>query len=116
MPILDHGFVREVRDRRIRVVPAVRSITGGEVQLVDGSTVQPDAVICATGFRPGLEEIVGHLGVLDEDGSPLVHGPDTHASAPGLYFAGITVLLSGLLREIGKEASAIGDAVASRAP
>jgi hypothetical protein len=42
-----------------------------------------------------------------------VHGAHTLPSAPGLYFAGITVLLAGLLREIGFEAKAIGDAVAA---
>ena len=70
-------------------------------------------MICATGFRPGLEDVVGHLGVLDDDGLPLVHGARTLPQAPGLYFAAITVLLGGLLREIGIEAKAIGAAVAA---
>ena len=112
VPILDHGFVREVRDGRIRVVPAVRAITDGTVELADGSQIRPDAIVCATGFRPGLEPIVGHLQVLDEHGTPLVHGAHTMASAPGLYFAAIDLQLAGLLREIGFEAQAIGEAVA----
>jgi putative flavoprotein involved in K+ transport len=112
VPILDHGFVPEVRAGRIRIVPAVRSLSDGKVELVDGSAVRPDAVIAATGYRPGLEPIVGHLGVLDDEGTPLVTGAHTLPSAPGLYFAAITVLLAGLLREIGREAKAIGDAVA----
>jgi putative flavoprotein involved in K+ transport len=112
VPILDHGFVREVKAGRVRVVPAVRSLSGAEVALVDDTVLRPGAVICATGYRPGLEPIVGHLGVLDEHGLPLVHGAHTHPSAPGLYFAGISVQLSGLLREIGLDAQAIGDAVA----
>jgi putative flavoprotein involved in K+ transport len=112
VPILDHGFVREVRGGRIQVVPAVGSLAEGEVSLMDGTILHPDAVVCATGYRPGLEPIVGHLGVLDEHGTPLVNGARTLAAAPGLYFAGITVQLSGLLREIGLEARAIGEAVA----
>jgi putative flavoprotein involved in K+ transport len=112
VPILDHGFVREVRDGRIRVVPAVRAITDGAAELADGSEIRPDAIVCATGFRPGLEPIVGHLQVLDEHGTPLVHGAHTMASAPGLYFAAIDLQLAGLLREIGFEARAIGEAVA----
>ena len=39
-------------------------------------------------------------------------GAETLPTAPGLYFAGISVQLAGLLREIGIEAKAIGDAVA----
>jgi putative flavoprotein involved in K+ transport len=113
VPILDHGFVEEVRAGRIAIAPAVTSISAGEVTLADDTTIRPDAVVCATGYRPGLEPIVGHLGVLDKDGVPLVHGAQTLASAPGLFFAGITVLLAGLLREIGIEAKAIGDTIAS---
>jgi putative flavoprotein involved in K+ transport len=114
VPILDHGFVQEVKAGRIRIVAAVRSREGGTVELSDGTSVNPDSIIAATGYRPGLEPIVGHLGVLDEQGTPRVHGAKTLQSAPGLYFAGIEVLLAGLLREIGIEAKAIGEAVAGK--
>ncbi len=114
VPILDHGFVQEVKDGRIRIVAAVQSREGGTIELADGTSVTPDAVIAATGFRPGLEPIVGHLGLLDERGTPKVHGAETSPTAPGLYFAGIEVLLAGLLREIGIEAKAIGEAVAAK--
>ena len=112
VPILDHGFVDAVRAGRVTVVGAVEDLDGDSVRLVDGSTVQPDAVICATGYRTGLEPLVGHLGVLDERGLPLVHGPETLPELPGLYFVGITVQLAGLLREIGREARAVGEVVA----
>ncbi len=108
VPILDHGFVDAVRDGRIRVVANVASLDADSVRLVDGSTLAPDAVIAATGYRTGLEPLVGHLGVLDERGLPRVHGPATLPELPGLYFVGITVELSGLLREIGREAQAVG--------
>jgi hypothetical protein len=51
--------------------------------LADGTCVQSDAVIAATGYRRGLEPLVGLLGVLDEDGIPLVSGGSQHPSAPG---------------------------------
>jgi putative flavoprotein involved in K+ transport len=112
VPILDHGFVDAVRAGRIRVVAKVESLDADGVRLADGSTLRPDAVLCATGYRTGLESLVGHLGVLDEWGMPRVHGPDTLPELPGLYFVGITVQLAGLLREIGLEAQAVGKAVA----
>jgi len=112
VPILDHGFVDAVRAGRVTVVGVVEALDGDSVRLVDGSTVQPDAVICATGYRTGLESLVGHLGVLDERGVPLVHGPETLPELPGLYFVGISVQLAGLLREIGREARAVGEVVA----
>ena len=48
--------------------------TGAE--LTDGTRVEADAIIAATGYRRGLEPLVGHLGVLDERGLPRVHGGD----------------------------------------
>jgi putative flavoprotein involved in K+ transport len=111
VPILDHGFVDAVRRGAITVVPSVASLHQDEVHLVDGRVLRPDAVIAATGYRRGLEPLVGHLGVLDEQGTPRVHGARTLAEAPGLYFVGITVELAGLLREIGREARAVADVI-----
>lgn len=115
VPVLDHGFVDHVRAGRITVVAAVDHLTEDAVHLVDGTVLQPDRVVCGTGFRPALESLVGHLGVLDQHGLPLVNGQDTHLSAPGLHFVGITVELSGLLHEIGLEARGVGRALASTA-
>lgn len=111
VPVLDHGFVDAVRRGAIRVVPAVASMDHGEVRLVDGRVLRPDVVLAATGYRRGLESLVGHLGVLDAQGAPRVHGASTLAHAPGLYFVGITVDLAGLLREIGREARAVATAI-----
>lgn len=107
VPILDHGFVAAVRKGRIRVVAAVESMSGQDVRLADGSTVRPDAIISATGYTPDLGALVGDLGVLDESGSPKVHGAQTMTNAPGLYFVGIDVLLAGLLREIASQAGEV---------
>jgi putative flavoprotein involved in K+ transport len=113
VPILDHGFVNAVRAGCITVVPAVEGFAGAEVCLAGGSSTSPDAVISATGYRPALEPIVGHLGVLDETGMPRVHGATTLPDAPRLYFVGIKLELAGLLREIGLEARAVGQALAA---
>jgi len=115
VPILDHGFVHEVRDGRILVVPAVKDLVWNDVQLVDGSTIRPDAVIYATGYRPGLWDMVGHLGVLDDSGTPLPREPGDATTAPDLYFVGITVQLAGLLREIGRDARAVSNRVGATA-
>ena len=114
VPILDHGFVRAIRADQIRVVAAVDRFEAAEVRLGDGSTLHPDAVICATGYRPDLDSLVGHLRVLDERGMPPVHGANTPPKLPGLYFVGVTIELAGLLREIGLEARAVGRALAER--
>jgi putative flavoprotein involved in K+ transport len=113
VPILDVGFVAAVRSGRVEVVPAVERFEGGAVTLADGSRLEPDAVIAATGFSPGLEPLVGHLGVLDERGIPLVSGGATHPDAPGLYFAALQPRLSGLLREAARDAKRVARAIAS---
>lgn len=113
VPILDTGIVAAIRSGRVRVVAATVSVDGPHVRLADGSSAQPDAVIAATGFTTGLQPLVGHLGVLDQRGVPRVHGPDHLPSAPGLHFVGIKAELSGLLREIGLEARAVGQALAA---
>lgn len=114
IPILDHGFVKLVQSRQIRIVAAVDRLSDHQVHLTDGSALRPDAVIAATGYRPGLEEILGRLDVLGDDGIPKVHGATTWPSAPGLYFVGVDFQLSGLLREIGLEAQRVGRAIAQR--
>jgi cation diffusion facilitator CzcD-associated flavoprotein CzcO len=112
VPILDHGFVAAVRRGDVTVVPQIARLDGTEVELVDGRRLRPDVVLAATGYRADLDGLVGHLGVLDDRGMPRVHGERTLVSAPGLHFVGITVELSGLLREIGLEARGVGRALA----
>jgi len=43
---------------------------GPRVRFADRTSCAPDTVICATGYRPGLERLAGHLVTLDEHGLP----------------------------------------------
>jgi cation diffusion facilitator CzcD-associated flavoprotein CzcO len=113
VPILDVGFVRAVRTGAVEIVAAVERLESGDVVLADGTRVRPDAVISATGFSPGLVPLVGHLGVLDERGIPVVSGGETHPDAPGLHFAALQPRLSGLLREAARDAKRVADAIAA---
>jgi putative flavoprotein involved in K+ transport len=96
-PILDVGIVDAVRRGRVEVVAAVEGFDGADVLLADGSRLHPDAVIAATGFRAGLDELVGHLGVLTPRGLPTK--TDGEPALPGLWFVGFTPTLGGQLRE-----------------
>jgi putative flavoprotein involved in K+ transport len=113
IPILDVGLVAMVKSGRVEVVPAVERFSGADVVLADGAQLSPSVVIAATGYRRGLEALVGHLELLDERGLPVVHGPVTHPSAPDLYFIGYTNPVSGNLRELGIDARRIARAVAA---
>jgi putative flavoprotein involved in K+ transport len=111
VPILDVGFIDAVRQGKVEVVTAVTGFDGPDVLLADGSRVTPDAVIVGVGYRPGLEPLVGHLGVLREDGRPRVTGARTVDGVSGMWFTGFNNPISGLLREIGIEARQIANAV-----
>ncbi len=117
IPILDVGLVDAVRGGRVRVVPALERFADGAAVLTDGSRLEVDAVVAATGYRPALEALVGHLGVLGDRGEPLVHAAEEHRHAPGLHFVGYQVTLGGTFRLIGIQAKQLARAVAaSRTP
>src|SRR4051794_10596421 len=96
-PILDVGIVDAVRRGRVEVVAAVEGFDGGDVVLADGSRIRPDVVIAATGFRAGLDPLVGRLDVLGPRGLP--KKTDGEPVLPGLWFVGFTPTLGGQLRE-----------------
>jgi putative flavoprotein involved in K+ transport len=112
IPVLDVGLIDAVRKGRIEIVAAVDSFEDGKVVLADGTRVSPDVVIAATGYVRALEDLVGHLGVLDEHGKPVARGRRTPADAPGLYFTGFTNPISGNLREMAIDAQKIAKAIA----
>ncbi|MFI7383357.1 flavin-containing monooxygenase [Streptomyces sp. NPDC049813] len=113
IPVQDAGLVAAVRSGRVEPVAAVASFEGAEVVLADGARLRPDTVIAATGYHRGLEPLVGHLGVLDPaTGRPRPHGARTLPAAPGLYFSGYTNPISGMLRELARDADRIGRALA----
>ncbi|MGW2558262.1 flavin-containing monooxygenase [Streptomyces sp. NPDC001514] len=112
IPVQDVGLIDAIRTGRVEPVAAVESFDDGKAVLADGSRLAPDAVIAATGYTRGLEPLVGHLGVLDERGRPMVHGGSTPREAPGLYFTGFTNPISGMFREMALDAQKIARAAA----
>ena len=104
IPIVDVGFADGVRAGRIRVVAALERFESSAAILADGTRIDAEAVIAATGFRTGLEGLVGHLGLLDERGKPLVPDVDEIPEAPGLHFVGYEITLGGTFRLVGIEA------------
>ncbi|MGW3862486.1 flavin-containing monooxygenase [Streptomyces sp. NPDC005047] len=114
IPVQDVGLIDAVRSGRVEVVAAVDGFEDGKILLADGTRLAPDAVIAATGYRRGLEGLVGHLDVLDARGRPLTSGAKTPPDAPGLYFTGFTNPISGMLRELALDAERIAKAVTKR--
>jgi NADPH-dependent 2,4-dienoyl-CoA reductase/sulfur reductase-like enzyme len=104
VPIFDVGFIDAVRSGVIEVVPGVAALDGRAVVLANGSRVFPDAVVAATGYRPGLEPLVGHLTAIGEHGIP--------SPQPCLHFIGMRIPISGFLHEVGMDARQLAETVA----
>jgi cation diffusion facilitator CzcD-associated flavoprotein CzcO len=104
--VIDVGFVHELKAGRVRVRPAVTRFRPGGAVFADGSEEDYDAVVAATGFRPGLEELLDAPGALDESGLPR-----EGASLAGLFFAGFTETVRGQLYEANKAAGSLAAAV-----
>jgi cation diffusion facilitator CzcD-associated flavoprotein CzcO len=113
--IVDKEVIEAVKAGRIEIVPGVDSLDAKGARIADGSRVEPDAIICATGYLRGLDQLVGHLDVLDRDGMPRARGE--RPAAPGLRFIGY-VPRPGGLGYMGKEAKRAAKAIAKelRAP
>jgi putative flavoprotein involved in K+ transport len=111
IPLVDIGFLDALKAGKLSIVAAVVGFEGDRVLLADGETVAVDAVIAATGYRRGLDPLVGHLDVLTEKGRPAVRGGRTATAAPNLWFTGYTNPVSGAFREAGLDAKRIARAV-----
>jgi len=107
--IVDAEVVEAIKDGRIEVVAAVESLDTSGVVLAGEKRLEPQAVICATGYRRALEPLVGHLGVLGERGLPKVIGP--RPAAEGMRFIGYLPRPGGL-GYMGKEARRAAKAIA----
>jgi hypothetical protein len=110
-PTIDVGLVDQLRAGRVTPVPALWHLDDDDAVLVDGTRLQPASVIAATGYTRALDPLVGHLGVLDERGRPLVRGARCHPRAPGLRFVGLSSPLKGLLLQINLDARTTAAAI-----
>lgn len=114
IPTIDGGsFVKAIKRGSIQTVAGIESLDATGAVLADGTRIEPDAIIAATGYSTSLEPLVGHLGILDERGRPTAHGAATHPAAPRLHFIGFTDPLSGNIRETRIDAERIARSVAA---
>jgi cation diffusion facilitator CzcD-associated flavoprotein CzcO len=110
--IVDKEMIDAIKQGLIKIEPAVEALESTGARLAGGSRIRPDAIIAATGYRRGLESLVGHLDVLDAQGIPKTHGGD--AAAPGLRFIGYQPQ-PAQIRHMGREAKRTARAIAREA-
>src|SRR6185437_8309359 len=95
---VDDGFAADLKAGRLEIVPQVSRLDGSQVILHGGRALTPDIVLAATGYRRGLEPLVGHLNVLDSAGLPRAGSAARSPEAPGLWFIGYRNAIEGNLR------------------
>jgi cation diffusion facilitator CzcD-associated flavoprotein CzcO len=101
IPVIDVGFVRELKAGRIAVRPVIERFYEDGVVFADGRSEAYDVVLFATGYRTGLETILDLPSLLDAEGySKFASGEAT--AWPGVYFMGFIESHRGLLFEIEK--------------
>jgi hypothetical protein len=108
--LVDLEVIDAIRDGSIEVVATVDALDGDGVRLVDGRRLDPDVLVCATGYRQGLEPLVGHLGVLGNRGVPMIRGASP--AAPGLWFIGFSAR-PALIAFVGKQSRRLAKKIAN---
>jgi cation diffusion facilitator CzcD-associated flavoprotein CzcO len=88
-PVIDVGFLRELKAGRIHVRPSVERFTPAGVVFRDGKEEAFDVVVAATGFEAGLNEFL--------------NVPKSGATS-GLYFIGFDETTRGVLYETNRAA------------
>jgi putative flavoprotein involved in K+ transport len=96
IPTIDVGFVDALKQGKIKIAGKIQHFTVQGVTFEDGNTHEFDAVIAATGYRTGLQDLLDIPDVVHADGSLLVTcgEPNHHA---GLWFVGLENSPAGLL-------------------
>jgi indole-3-pyruvate monooxygenase len=113
VPILDIGTIAMVKQGRLRVLPAAKEVLPDGVRFADGTVHPFEAIVLATGYTPGLAQLVeGFDGIADARGRPHRFGEET--GIPGLYFVGFKNPTTGALREIAIEAERVAQALRER--
>ena len=76
IPVLDVGTAKRIRDGHIKIMPGVASILGNGVMFEGGQQRRFDAMIFATGYRPGYQNFL-HRDDTPGTWSPGIDPPNT---------------------------------------
>jgi cation diffusion facilitator CzcD-associated flavoprotein CzcO len=100
IPVIDVGTVRKILEGAIRIEPGISAITEDGAIFRGGGEGQFDAIILATGYRPNYRSFLQ----ADDGKNPAGYPPAPQSMDPTIYFVGFKNSVSGLLRQISKEA------------
>ncbi|WP_080056492.1 flavin-containing monooxygenase [Spirosoma aerolatum] len=113
-PVIDIGTIDQIKAGKIRVVPGIERINAKTVTFTDGRELPFDAIILATGYRPGLPAFLDKSiteRVLNERGYPKSLWFND-SGLNGLYFLGFTTPRSGVLFHLNIDSERIAEHIA----
>lgn len=97
IPVLDIGTAKRISEGAIKVMPGISTITADTVIFEGGPKRRFDSIIFATGYRPSYQSFLEQQDLNLNGGMP-------SNDSTGIYFVGFHSPVTGLLREISKEA------------
>ncbi len=111
IPVIDLGTLDEIKVGKIAVAPGIERINARTVTFTDGSERSFDAIVLATGYRPGLQPMLGETlsaKILNERGYPKSLWFDD-PELVGLYFLGFSTPLTGIIRSLNINSGKIAE-------
>lgn len=114
IPVIDVGTLDQIKAGRITVLPGIDRINAKTVTFTDGRELPFDAIILATGYRPGLAAVLGDqvaTNVLNERGYPKQVWFDDPA-LQGLYFLGFAIPITGVLYHLNLDSEKVANHIA----
>ncbi|WP_460975785.1 flavin-containing monooxygenase [Spirosoma knui] len=115
IPVIDLGTIDQIKAGAITVVPAIEQINARTVTFTDGRELPFDAIVLATGYRPGLAPILGDqlsTQVLNERGYPK-HLWFDNPQLSGLYFLGFATPLTGIIHNLNLDSDRIAQHISA---
>ncbi len=110
IPVIDVGTVRKIAEGAISIEPGISAVTEDGAIFDGGNERKFEAIIFATGYRPNYRSFLQVDGIrIRGDGTP-----DGQNADSTLYFVGFKNSVSGLLRQISKEAVQVTDDIVRR--
>jgi len=111
IPLIGFNLIDAIRGGKVRVMPGIRSFVPRGVLFTNGTEREFDDAILATGFRPALQPLQGHVRV-DHAGFALRRDRVISTDHPNLFFVGHNYDATGGLMNIARDAPLVAERIA----